>query len=82
MNYYSKQVTVTSADLTINIGVTVPMKEVSGIQNNTGGILTVKFNGGDGTFRLPDGAYFEPFKPVQGVIILSSTADGTCCLLG
>jgi len=82
MNYYSKQVSVTGAAQAIVIGTDVPMREVSGLQNNTGGVVTIKLNGGDGTFRLPDGAYFEPFKPIQGEFTISSTADGTCCVLG
>ena len=82
MNYLSTQVAVTTSEVSVDIGVDTPSKYISGIQNNTGGVVTIKFNGGTGEFLLPAGAYFEPFEPIHGVIIISGVSAGNCCFLG
>ena len=82
-NYLSIALAVTGSEVAHEIGVaTVPMNQVTGIQNNTGEDITMKFNGGAGAFVLKDLQFFEPFTPIKGTFTITGLGAGTCTLLG
>jgi hypothetical protein len=81
-NYLSKAVSVTTSYADKRVREDLGMSEVSGIQNNTTGIVTVKFNGGDGEFQVPVGALWEPYRPILGTITIKGVSAGTICVLG
>ena len=83
-NYRSIDLPLTSSEVAHIIGgAIITTKVVSGIQNNSGADINLKFNGGDGTFIIPTGAaYFEPFRPIQGTLIIWGAGAGSVCVLG
>lgn len=81
-NYLSKTLAVTNAFVSHNIGQDIKLGEVSAIQNNTTGVMSVKFNGGEGELLMPAGSVFEPFRPIIGDIAVKSTAAGNACVMG
>jgi hypothetical protein len=81
-NYLSRALSVTTDYAVKSVAGDLGMYEVSGIQNNTSGEVTVKFNGGDGEFKIPVGALWEPYRPILGIITIKGASAGTVCVLG
>ncbi len=82
-NYLSINLPLTGSEVSHTIGgAIIRTKVVSGIENNSGANVNLKFNGGDGTFVLPDGGYFEPYKPIQGTLIIWGAGAGSVCVMG
>lgn len=72
----SKKVAVTSEYTEYPI-----VTPVVGIQNNTGGLLKVKFNSGDGELELIAGSFYEPIKSLHGGVHFKSTVPGDVVVL-
>ncbi len=81
-NYYSTRITVSSTPTDYTVGVDIPTRRVTGIQNNSTESVSMHFNGGDGVLRIPVDGYFEPFTPLTGTFTLYGDGAGDCCVLG
>ncbi len=80
-NYLSIEHTLDATATDYVIGTDIAVKQLTGIQNTSGAVIYLQFNGGTGTFQIPDDGYWEPFQPIQGTVTIWG-AGSTVCLLG
>lgn len=81
-NYLSTAVAVQAIETAYGIGTDIPTDQVSAIQNNTGAVVQLRFNGGTGVMVLPIDGFYEPPLNITGSIAMWGTGAGNICVLG